>query len=162
MGVRYYISYNTQGSSGLAKREGENLSLNSDTLRFFNKLYGKKDVFIEDQGEITILNPTISVQTINDKWTGDRSQGHVDSSQVFLGGYALYEQDYEQDKAQFYTSYKVRNFNGLLTGGGKESLGKRFVRLLGRVKGCAPFSDVEACGSKAFEDEKAQIFAEIN
>jgi hypothetical protein len=34
---------------------------------------------------------------------------------------------------------------------------KQFVRLFGRVRGCAPFSDKEACGEAAFLNEKNQL-----
>lgn len=165
MGVKYYIQYGLRGSSGLEKREGEGLALNSNIGKYFRSLYGRSGVFTELEGVVTMINPSISIHTVNDRWSGQRSSGKVISSHTFLGEYLLYEQEYEQDKAQFYTSYKVPGNNGFnisLSNGRNDSLGKRLVRLLGRVKGCAPFSNPEMCGSKAFEDEKAQIFEEIN
>jgi len=161
MGSKYYIQYGLKGSSGLAKREGEGLDLNSNILGYYTGLYGRKNVFTEENGQLTFFDPSVSIHTESDIWSGGQSARKVVSRKIIQGDYKLYEQDYEQDKAQFYTSRKIRNFNDGLTGGGKESLSKRFVRLMGRIKGCAPFADQDTCGAKAFEDEKAQIFKEI-
>ncbi|MGH1468284.1 MAG: hypothetical protein ACRBBP_05305 [Bdellovibrionales bacterium] len=161
MGVNYYIQYGLRGSSGLAKREGVDLNLNTNILKYYKRLYGKNDVFTESAGLLTMYNPSVSIQTVNDRWSGSRSSGKVTSRYTFEGEYPLYEQAYEKDKVQFYTSYTIRGFNDGLSGGGKESRSKRFVRLLGRVKGCAPFSNKETCGAAAYESEKAKIFKEI-
>ncbi len=165
MGVKYYIKYKLNGDSGLAKRAGSELELNTNVFRFYESLYGKNSVFEENDTLLEMVNPSVSIQTVNDIWEGQASFGKerstVKSSYTFTGVYSLYEQNYEQDKVQFYTSRKIRNFNGNLGGGGKYSLSKRFVRLLGRVKGCAPFSNKETCGAAAYETEKAQIFQEI-
>ena len=58
------------------------------------------------------------------------------------GQYTLYEQVYEQDKVQFYA---VR------------SVDKTRIRLMGRVRGCAPDSDKDACGEAAFAQEKEAV-----
>lgn len=164
MGVKYYIEYNLQGSSGLAKREGEDLELNSETEKFFKRLYGSRGVLSQQEGEVYISNPIASIHTINDFFTRDASsqtRNTVKGQKIFLGDYRLAEQDYEQDKAQFYTSYAIRGFRSGLSGGGQRSLSKRFVRLFGRVMGCAPFANKETCGEQAFEKEKEQILKEI-
>jgi hypothetical protein len=161
MGVKYYIQFNLKGASGLAKREGQGLNLNKNITKYFKSLYGQNKVFAENAGVVEIYNPVASIHTIKDKWSGSASSGKVVSRKTFEGAYALYEQDYEQDKAQFYTTYKVRGFNSGLSSKGNSTLSKRFVRLLGRVRGCAPFADKEACGETAFQTEKAKIFKEI-
>ncbi|MBG7602727.1 MAG: hypothetical protein IZT60_09310 [Gammaproteobacteria bacterium] len=38
---------------------------------------------------------------------------------------------------------------------------KQFVRLFGRVRGCAPFSDKDACGENAFIKEKTSLLAQL-
>jgi len=161
MGSKYYIQYGLQGSSGLAKREGEGLNLNSNISKYYASLYGKKNVYEEKDGTLTFFDPSVSIHTESDIWSGSRSRKKVVSRKIVQGDFKLYEQDYEQDKAQFYTSKKISGFNSGLTGGGKESLSKRFVRLMGRIKGCAPFADQKACGAQAFEKEKTQILKEI-
>lgn len=158
MGVSYYIKYELKGSSGLDKREGQGLEASADLVDYYASLFGKKNVL--DESTLSVINPSISIQTTGDLFSRV-SNGRVKTSYVLKGHYPLYEQSYEKDKVQFYTSGKIKGFNSGLTGGGSRTLSKRFVRLLGRVKGCAPFADQNACGAQAFLDEKKQIFAEI-
>lgn len=157
MGVQYYISYELKGASGLDKREGQGLEASANLIDYYTQLFGQK---VFDTKAVAIVNPSISIQTVEDYFTR-QSKGRVKTSYVLQGSYPLYEQAYEKDKIQLYTSRKVPGFNAGLTGGGQQSLSKRFVRLLGRVKGCAPFSDKEQCGAQVFESEKKQILAEI-
>jgi len=161
MGSKYYIQYGLKGSSGLAKREGQGLTLNENISAYYTDLYGRKNIFAEEGGALTFFDPSVSIHTESDIWSGSRSNRKIVSRKTVQGDFELYEQDYEQDKAQFYTSRKIRGFNSGLTGGGKESLSKRFVRLMGRIKGCAPFADQDACGANAFQNEKNKIFKEI-
>lgn len=156
MGVQYYISYELKGSAGLDKREGQGLEASADLIDYYSKLFGRN---MFDKNTVTVVNPSISIQTVEDFFTR-QSRGRVKTSYTLEGSYPLYEQSYEKDKIQLYTS-KLKGFNSGLTGGGSKSLSKRFVRLIGRTKGCAPFSNPESCGVKAFEDEKKQILAEI-
>ncbi|MGH1468237.1 MAG: hypothetical protein ACRBBP_05065 [Bdellovibrionales bacterium] len=162
MGVKYYIQYDLTGSTGLAKREGEGLKLNDNVLEYYEDLYGSRGVYTLADASLVFHNPSISIHTASDIWGSGRSPKKVVSRKTVQGDFKLYEQPYEQDKIQFYTSDKIRSFNRGLSGGGKESLSKRFVRLMGRVKGCAPFSDKEECGSNAFEKEMSGILREIN
>ncbi|MCO5112559.1 MAG: hypothetical protein M9899_00130 [Bdellovibrionaceae bacterium] len=157
VGVTYYITYSLKGSSGLDKREGQGLEASVDLIDYYSKLFGK-NVF--DKSGLRIINPSISIQTVEDYFT-ERSRGRVKTSYTVEGSFPLYEQNYEKDKIQMFTSNKIKGFNSGLNGGGSRSLSKRFVRLIGRTKGCAPFSNQEACGGKAFESEKQQILAEI-
>jgi len=161
MGVKYYIQYGLTGSSGLAKREGEGLKLNENVLEYYKELYGSRGVYSLTNDNLVFHNPSVSIHTESDVWGRGRSPRKVVSRKIVQGNFKLYEQAYEQDKIQLYTSDKIRSFNSGLSGGGKESLSKRFVRLMGRVKGCAPFADKEDCGLNAFEKEKAQILKEI-
>jgi len=161
MGVKYYIKYDLTGSSGLAKREGEGLDLNDNVLDYYEDLYGSRGVYTLSDSGLVFHNPSVSIQTASDVWGTGRSHRKVVSRKTVEGDFKLFEQAYEQDKVQLYTSDKIRSFNSGLSGGGKESLSKRFVRLMGRVKGCAPFADKEACGMNAFENEKNEILREI-
>ena len=69
------------------------------------------------------------------------------------GQFPLYEQTYEQDKVQFYSTAEM---SGLATAG-KSPRAKRIVRLLGRARGCAPDSDKNQCGEGAFDKEVQEL-----
>jgi hypothetical protein len=151
MGLEYQITYDTKGSSGLDKREGEELLLTADSREAYYKgLYGSKSVF-EKMGESFVFNnPEVSFPSHL-----DYQVKKANTTYVMEGQFPLYEQVYEQDKVQFYMPYST---SGMSSSGQPESAGKRMVRLMGRVRGCAPDSDKVACGEAAFAQEKDIIF----
>lgn len=154
IGVEYLISYGLQGASGLAKREGTGFEINSDRkLDFYLDLYGSRDVF-ETTGEnsYVFINPSVSLPSYM-----DYQRKRVRTSITIEGRVPLYEAAYEQDKVQFYAPYTTSG----LTQQGQRPLSKRIVRLMGRVRGCAPQSDKAACGEAAFDQEAAEIRNEV-
>lgn len=138
MGVEYFISYGLQGADGLASREGTGLEINEDKkLDFYNSLYGKKSVFTVNNGQISFQNPRVSMPSYL-----DYKKKTVAAVQTLTGNYPLYEQTYEKDKIQFY-----------YVGDMSSKSNKNIVRLMGRVKGCAPSSNKQDCGEAAFDAE---------
>ena len=69
----------------------------------------------------------------------------------------MYEQVYEQDKVQFYMPITTSGIDS----GGKDAIAKRLIRLMGRVRGCAPTTDKDACGENAFEVEKEDVIKKL-
>ena len=134
MGVEYFISYSLQGADGAAKREGSQLEINEDKrLEFYTDLYGAKKVFTYSAEQFTFINPKISFPSYLDS-----KKASVATRLQLAGNYPLYEQTYEKDKIQFYLP---------------ASFNKKAIRLMGRVRGCAPTSDKDSCGQAAFEAE---------
>lgn len=139
MGVEYTISYGLQANTGLSSREGTGLELSEDRkLEFYTKLYGRNNVFsVGNNQQIFFKNPGVSIQSYLDlKKVG------VKSRLVIQGDVPLYEQTYEKDKVQFYSSGGVN---------------KKLHRVMGRIKGCAPTSDKVKCGEAA-SDSQVQAF----
>lgn len=154
MGVEYMISYDLQGANSLAKREGKDLEVEtSDKFSFYKKLYGSKNVFEFSNGEFIFASPSVSFPS----WMDYQEKG-VKTRLTMDGSYPLYEQTYEKDKVQFYAPISTQGMSG---GKHHSSLGKRIVRLMGRVRGCAPTSDKEACGEAQFKREARSLFQEI-
>jgi hypothetical protein len=158
MGVTYYISYNAKGTSWAGKREGANLEVDvRGTEKFYQNLLGAKNVFTDGDNGITIHDPSISYVTKAD------FQKKRTISKVVEGDFPYYEQTYERDKIQFYRPLKIETgSNFMVSKEGQKAMpnsspSKQFVRLFGRVRGCAPFSDKEACGEEAFLNEKNQL-----
>lgn len=156
MGVDYLLSYDLQDASNGLSREGAALQVGLDhKTQFYQSLYGAKNVFrFEDRGRshFTFVRPTIAVHTfvdLNDRFVNSRYYSTVDLP--------LYEQAYEKDKIQFYDPVDTN----LLDGFSQAPISKRLVRLLGRVRGCAPQSDKNACGEAAFESEALRISKEL-
>lgn len=153
IGVEYQISYDTKGSSNLDRREGEGLSIGTDDrTAFYNSLYGKKNVFSIINDEFIFINPQVSFPS------------HLDyqvkktlTSVVVEGNYPLYEQIYERDKVQFYLPITKSGIDS----GGEDGLAKKLIRLMGRVRGCAPNINKEFCGEKAFDDEKLEVIKKL-
>lgn len=139
MGVQYMISYGLQGASGLATREGKGMEINEGKkLEFYQDLYGSRGVFSFDGGDRYLFeNPTVSMPSYLDL----RKQ-NVAVRQRMVGQYPLYEQHYEREKVQFYA------LSGSMT-----PANKLLVRLMGRVRGCAPNANPVDCGKSAFEQE---------
>lgn len=153
MGVEYQISYDLRGASGLDKREGANLEVSPEAKEaFYKNLYGGKNVFEVTADGYQFINPSVSLPSHLDYQKKKTSTSFIEA-----GAYRLYEQKYEQDKVQMYAPYTT---NGL-TSKGESPLSKRIVRILGRVRGCAPSSDKTACGAEAFETELNGILKEI-
>jgi len=158
MGVSYYISYNAKGTSWAGKREGANLEVEvRGTEKFYQNLLGAKDVFTYGENGITIHDPSISYFSKQDF----RKKQTI--SRIVEGDYPYFEQTYERDKIQFYRPLKISTGgNFMISKEGQKAMpnsspSKQFVRLFGRVRGCAPFSDKEACGETAFLEEKNQL-----
>lgn len=156
MGVEYLLSYDLQDASNGLSREGAALQIGLDQkTQFYQNLYGAKNVFrVEDRGrsQFTFLRPSIAVHTFadfKDRFVNSRFHSPVDLP--------LYEQKYEQDKIQFYDPADT----ALLDGFSQAPLSKRLVRLLGRVRGCAPTSDKTKCGEAAFDNEASRISKEL-
>lgn len=154
MGVEYQITYDTKGSSGLDKREGEELMLTADSRdAYYKGLYGSENVF-EKNGELfSFINPEVSFPSYL-----DYQVKKVKTTYIMSGLYPLYEQIYEQDKVQFYLPYST---NGISSSGEPESKAKKLIRLMGRVRGCAPDSKKDDCGEATFVKEKTVVLEGI-
>ncbi len=153
MGVEYLISYDTQGSSGLAKRDGKNLNIDMDAKEgFYERLYGKKDVYRIENGSFIFSNPNVSFPSHM-----DYKQKRVRTSMRLSGDFPLYEQTYERDKIQYY----VPAITSGIRSTGNKTLGMRMIRLMGRVKGCAPSADPVACGKRDFETERDELLEQL-
>lgn len=144
MGVEYMVSYGLQGSGGLARREGSGMEVNADKKReFYSELYGSRGVFtVDGNGRFLFVNPKVSMPSHL-----DFKRKTVTARLTLNGTFPLYEQVYEQDKVQFYA------LSGPMDAGNK-----RYARIVGRVRGCAPDSDKKACGEAAFDREAAELF----
>ncbi len=137
MGVEYFISYGLQGTDGAAKREGSNLEINQNKrIEFYTDLYGAKNVFALSGTNFNFINPRISLPSYL-----DLKKASVATRLQLSGQYPLYEQKYEKDKIQFYAIGEMSSQN------------KKIVRLMGRIRGCAPNSDKKICGEQAFDSE---------
>ncbi len=155
MGVEYMISYDTQGSSGLSKRDGKNLNIAmDDKYNFYEDLYGQNNVFQTNgvTGQFEFLDPKVSMPSHL-----DLQRKRVRTSMEVSGIFPLYEQTYERDKVQFYSPITTSGMQSR----GNSTIGMRLVRLMGRVKGCAPTSNSQDCGSAAFEQEKSDVLNTI-
>ena len=153
MGVEYLISYGLAGTSELGRREGADLEIGTkEKLKFYQRLYGAKNVFtVDSAGNYTFQNPSVSLPSYL-----DLKKKKVQTRLVVNGSLPLYEQAYERDKVQFYLPSTTSG----LTASGSAPLSKRIVRLMGRVRGCAPFTNKDACGEAAFDREAAKILQE--
>lgn len=152
MGVQYMVKYSVKGTSGLERREGGELSMTVDRkLEFYEPLYGKKNVFYVNGEQFVFTNPSISFPSHL-----DFKKKSVKTSWVMEGDYNLYEQAYERDKLQFF----VPSSRAELDGFSNLPLSKRIVRLMGRIRGCAPDADKAQCGQAAYEKEAKGIWAE--
>lgn len=140
MGVEYMISYNLKGASGLATREGADFSaVDADKKTdFYTNLYGSRNVFTTDgNGHYEFQNPSVSVQSYL-----DQSKVGVKTRMKVSGTFKLYEQTFEREKVQLYSSGGVN---------------KVLHRIMGRIRGCAPTSDKVACGEAAFDQEAKSV-----
>lgn len=135
MGVEYLVSYGLQGASGLSRREGADLQISNDNkIGFYTALYGAKKVFERnDDNSLVFVNPKISMPSHL-----DFKKKSVATRVTAEGRFPLYEQIYEKEKVQFYTTGAIN---------------KGLIRLMGRVKGCAPTTDKNLCGEAAFDQE---------
>lgn len=142
MGVEYLISYGLQGVSDSARREGSGFEVNnSKKLEFYTSLYGAKNVFnVTADNKYIFVNPRISIPSHL-----DYKRNGVNARLKMNGHYPLYEQAYEREKVQLY---------GLA---GDMGQNKDIVRLMGRVRGCAPSSDKQKCGEAAFDQEAGVV-----
>jgi hypothetical protein len=139
MGVEYLISYDLQGAGDLLRREGTGLNLNGKTS-FYSSLYGANQVFQMNGNVFMFENPKVSFPSYL-----DYKSKNVQTRVSFPGSFPLYEQSFEREKVQFYGMPDVSN-------------NKNLIRLMGRVRGCAPSSDKNNCGENAFDNEAKQWF----
>lgn len=141
MGVEYLISYDLAGTSDIARREGKDLEISKDKkLNFYSRLYGTKNVYkLTSDSQLVFINPPLSMPSYL-----DLNKKSVSTRFTIQGEYKLYEQTYEKDKIQFYTT----------PGSG---VNKTVVRLLGRVRGCAPSADKQQCGETSFDTEANKV-----
>lgn len=153
MGVEYLISYGLQGANGLAKREGRDLEVNVDRKNeFYNELYGSRNVFeVAGDGSFVFVNPPTAIHTYQ-----DFKNKRMTHRFALSGRYRLYEQTYEKDKIQLYAPFTTTGLNEK----GQSQLSKRIVRLMGRVRGCAPDVDKNRCGQNRFQSEAASLIQE--
>lgn len=141
MGVQYMISYGLKGTDGLARREGTNFEINADKkLSFYKDLYGESKVFEVENDRYFFVNPKVSFPSHL-----DLRKKSVKTRLALSGRFPLYEQTYEKDKIQFYAA------------GAMTPATKKLVRLMGRVRGCAPANDKKTCGEEAFDREAAEV-----
>ncbi|MDZ4678605.1 MAG: hypothetical protein SGI74_13995 [Oligoflexia bacterium] len=146
MGVEYFISYGLQGTDNMGRREGVDMQVNADhKLEFYTSLYGAQKVFTVVDGIFVFENPTTSVHSYLD------AKRKTVTTLTLNGQYKLYEQSYERDKLQLYSSFAETNSPTF----------KRVVRLLGRVRGCAPTSNKNECGEAAFDAEAAELLNQL-
>ncbi len=148
MGVEYLISYGLAGNDNVARREGKDLNVNEGKkLEFYTSLYGARSVFTQDSdGKYIFSNPSISQPSHL-----DFKRKKIANRLTLPGDYRLYEQTYEQDKIQLYTPTV-----GTLSESISPDL-KLFIRLMGRVRGCAPTANKTQCGEAAFDQEAKTI-----
>jgi hypothetical protein len=141
MGVEYLISYDLAGTSDVARREGKDLEVNTGKkLDFYTKLYGAKNVFtVNPENQYVFSDPGLSMPSYF-----DLNKKSVSTRLTLKGQYKLYEQVYEKDKIQLYVTKSG-------------SPDRKIVRLLGRVRGCAPSSDKNECGETSFDQEALSI-----
>ncbi len=153
MGVEYFISYGLQEADGLGSREGTDLEIGKEhKFAFYQTLYGPREVFRQTaSGSFEFLSPTIAMPSYLDKL-----RPSVATHLTFNGVYPLYEQAYERDKIQLYLPITTEG----LTSPGAGHLSKRIVRLMGRIRGCAPTANKEECGEAAFDREANAILVE--
>lgn len=141
MGVEYLISYDLAGTSDVARREGKDLEVSTGKkLDFYTRLYGSKGVFkIGANNQLIFIDPGLSMPSYN-----DLNKKTVSNRLTLKGEYKLYEQVYEKDKIQLY-----------LTKSGSPD--RKIVRLLGRVRGCAPSANKQECGEASFDQEALSL-----
>lgn len=145
IGVQYLISYGLQGTDGLARREGKDFEVNADKKRaFYDDLYGARNVFnVIGNDQYVFENPKVSLHSYLD------AKKHGVSTRVTLAGtYPLFEAAYEKEKVQMY------GISGSIDGANRQ-----MVRLMGRVRGCSPKADKNACGENAFDNEAKGLVA---
>ena len=99
-----------------------------DQLSFFTR---------EGEASYSFHNPSVSLPSYLD-FRKQQVSTHVS----LKGSIPFYEAAYEQDKIQFYGSGSMNQYQ---------------IRLMGRVRGCAPSSDKAACGEAAFDREAATL-----
>jgi hypothetical protein len=135
MGVNYLVLYDAKGG-----REVKEIALSVNSAEgkyeFYKGLYGARGVFNREGEESYSFNsPSVSLPSYLDF----RKQ-HVSARVTMKGSIPFYEAPYEQDKIQFY---------------GTGSMNQYEIRLMGRVRGCAPASNKQTCGEAAFDREAA-------
>jgi hypothetical protein len=128
------VNYNAKGAREVGAIE-TNVDSPEGKLDFYKRLYGAKGVFSLKGAETYLFqDPSASLPSYL-----DYKKKSVSARVTMKGTIPLYEQAYEQDKIQFYNA----------------PIDKLKIRLLGRVRGCAPTSNKQACGEAAFDKEAA-------
>jgi hypothetical protein len=158
MGVKYFLAYAIASDSGEGYREGAGLIEQSfDRDKFYSFLYGQNQFRIEN-GQYIFINPYIS-QFVKSKPTDQRGKAF---SVKMNGEFALYEQDYEKDKMQFY-AMSDSQMRALAESNDHTSLGKQLVRIFGRAAGCGPFkNEYSFCSENKFQEEYAKLIPSLS
>ena len=75
----------------------------------------------------------------------------------------LYEQDFEQEKLQAYKIVKAHAHATIKDNHrANKSIGKYFVRTLGRIAGCGPFKDTfPLCSEKRFDKQLVEAIRKV-
>ncbi len=166
MGVEYYITYQRQSG---AKREGQHPQVKQTTnekTKYFELLYGISRVlnliWRGETPDLRIQNPFVSIPSRHD-W----KKKSVSTRLEVVGEFPVRQLPFEKEKLQHYTINRSANsrdviFMNELLQGSQTSNGKRIVRLMGRVRGCAPFSNKEQCGEAAFEREVQEVRTQLS
>jgi hypothetical protein len=136
MGVDYLVNYDARGAREVGAIE-TNVDSPGGKLDFYKRLYGANGVFtLQGEANYSFQNPAVSLPSYL-----DYQKKSVQTRITIKGSVPLYEAAYEQDKIQFYNA----------------SINKMAIRLMGRVRGCAPNANKQSCGEASFDKEAAGI-----
>ncbi|MDA8793446.1 hypothetical protein N9N67_09375, partial [Bacteriovoracaceae bacterium] len=174
MGVKYYIAYSlakagastifkdpTTGKAEVPKRNaGAYTGQSFNRVRFLTHLLGANQIKLNsDTKVVSLIDPSYSLfgaKRVNQRDSYSRTRFAIDKpfSVSLKGEYKMYEQTYDQDKLQFYKMNKRSMFKSLASEKGSDhtNQGKFFVRTLGRIVGCGPYTD-EYCWESSFDQE---------
>ncbi len=138
MGVEYMITYSPKAENGLQNREGTGFTISNDKkIEFYSNLYGARNVFTVVDGKLIFQNPSVSLQSYL-----DLLKAGVKTRITMSGEFPLHEATYEREKVQLYSAGGVN---------------KLLYRIMGRIRGCSPFSDKNVCGEAAFDNEARSV-----
>jgi hypothetical protein len=150
MGSKYFVAYNLVSTgSDAGYRESKGLIAESFKRdEFYGQLYGANQ-FTKVQDRFVFSNPSI---TYFSGPVGRDVRAKAFSVKI-AGDYPLYEQNYEQDKIQFFDLPKL----GLKSLGGTTQA-SRLVRLFGRINACGPFAaEFAKCRESEFTKEMTSL-----
>lgn len=136
MGVDYLVNYNAKGAREVGAIE-TNVDSPEGKFDFYKRLYGSVGVFTRNGNDgFSFQDPATSLPSYL-----DYQKKSVQTRITIKGAVPLYEAAYEQDKIQFYNA----------------PINKIAIRLMGRIRGCAPNANKQSCGEVAFDKEAASV-----